>query len=303
VEKQIQSFKQYLEYERNCSVHTWHAYIADVGQFKDFVECDVCDELNWNMIDADWVRNWMVSLLDSKKSVASVNRKLSSLKSFFKFLVKRGDLPYNPAALVRGPKGKKSLPVFVREADMNQLLDEDSLDDFESIRDNVILELLYDTGIRRAELVGLTVSAFDFGRKEVKVLGKRNKERLIPLGELLIGKVQGYLIERSKVADEETTCFLVSSKGLSLNVAQVYRIVKKKLSVIPWLKKKSPHVLRHSFATSMLNNGAELGAVKELLGHSNLATTCIYTHTTFEELKKMYHAHPRAQKKGGTYGD
>ena len=271
-----------------------------MNQFKAFVE-----ERKEGMfvpveIDSDIVRNWVVYLLDNRLSPVSVNRKLSSLKSFFKFLMKQGEVTTNPLRFVTGPKTRKSLPFFVKEKEMDLLLDGDSFgDDFEGVRDRLILELFYETGIRRSELIGLRDRDIDFSGMLIKVTGKRNKQRLVPFAERLKSLMLAYIKVRKRdvpVADE---WFFVRKNGMQLSVGILYLIVRRKLSEIPMLGKCSPHVLRHSFATSMLNNGAELNAVKELLGHSSLSSTSIYTHTTFEELKKVYHAHPRVKKEGG----
>ncbi len=241
--------------------------------------------------------------MNNKFSATSVNRKLSSLKSFFKFLLKQGKVPANPLRLVNGPKTKKPLPHFVREGEMEQVLDSDNFeDDFEGLRNRLIVEMLYDTGIRRSELAGIRDEDVDFSASVIRVTGKRNKQRLIPFAPGLKHLMQTYLEVRNREIGTAEGWFFIKPTGEQITVAIVYTVVKKCLSEIPTLSKRSPHVLRHSFATSMLNNGAELNAVKELLGHSSLASTSVYTHTTFEELKKVYNAHPRAKKEGGIYG-
>ena len=296
----IDSFLDYLRYERNYSNYTIGAYSKDLRQFEDYVKKykeGIFDPVD---VDTDLVRNWVVVLMDEKLSPVSVNRKLSSLKSFFKFLMKQGSISVNPLRLITGPKTKKPLPYFVRDKEMELLLDGDGFDeDFEGVRDRLVLEMLYDTGIRRSELIGIQDSDVDFGAMQIRVTGKRNKQRLIPFAEGLKNLIQAYTEVRNREVGSESGWFFVRKNGEQLSAGIVYTIVKKKLSEIPTLAKRSPHVLRHSFATSMLNNGAELNAVKELLGHSSLASTSVYTHTTFEELKKVYHAHPRAQKEGG----
>jgi hypothetical protein len=214
--------------------------------------------------------------------------------------MKQGFVSVNPLRFVTGPKTKKPLPTFVKEKDMEELLDGDGFDeDFEGVRDRLVLEMLYDTGVRRSELVGLQDTDIDYDAMLIRVTGKRNKQRLIPFAERLKNLMLAYTEVRNREVDAGCGWFFVRKNGEQLSTGILYTIVKKKLSDIPTLAKCSPHVLRHSFATSMLNNGAELNAVKELLGHSSLASTSIYTHTTFEELKKVYHAHPRAQKEGG----
>ena len=296
----IDSFLDYLRYERNYSNYTIEAYSKDLRQFEEYVKLNKESVFVPGDVDADLVRSWIVSLMDEKISPVSVNRKLSSLKSFFKFLMKQGSISVNPVRLITGPKTKKPLPYFVRDKEMELLLDGDGFDeDFEGVRDRLILEMLYDTGIRRSELIGIQDSDVDFGAMQIRVTGKRNKQRLIPFAEGLKNLIQAYTEVRNREVGSESGWFFVRKNGEQLSAGIVYTIVKKKLSEIPTLAKRSPHVLRHSFATSMLNNGAELNAVKELLGHSSLASTSVYTHTTFEELKKVYHAHPRAKKEGG----
>ena len=296
----IDSFLDYLRYERNYSNYTIEAYSKDLRQFEEYVKLNKESVFVPGDVDADLVRSWIVSLMDEKISPVSVNRKLSSLKSFFKFLMKQGSISVNPLRLITGPKTKKPLPYFVRDKEMELLLDGDGFDeDFEGVRDRLILEMLYDTGIRRSELIGIQDSDVDFGAMQIRVTGKRNKQRLIPFAEGLKNLIQAYTEVRNREVGSESGWFFVRKNGEQLSAGIVYTIVKKKLSEIPTLAKRSPHVLRHSFATSMLNNGAELNAVKELLGHSSLASTSVYTHTTFEDLKKVYHAHPRAKKEGG----
>ena len=296
----IDSFLDYLRYERNYSNYTIEAYSKDLRQFEEYVKMNKDNRFVPEEVDADLVRCWIVSLMDEKISPVSVNRKLSSLKSFFKFLMKQGSISVNPLRLITGPKTKKPLPYFVRDKEMELLLDGDGFDeDFEGVRNRLILEMLYDTGIRRSELIGIHDSDVDCETMQIRVTGKRNKQRLIPFAEGLNDLIQAYTEVRNREVGSESGWFFVRKNGEQLSAGIVYNIVKKKLSEIPTLAKRSPHVLRHSFATSMLNNGAELNAVKELLGHSSLASTSVYTHTTFEELKKVYHAHPRAQKEGG----
>lgn len=296
----IDSFLDYLRYERNYSNYTIGAYSKDLHQFEDFVKKykeGIFDPVD---IDTDLVRNWVVALMDEKLSPVSVNRKLSSLKSFFKFLMKQGSISVNPLRLITGPKTKKPLPYFIKDKEMEFLLDGDGFgEDFEGVRNRLMLEMLYDTGIRRSELIGMQDSDVDCESMQIRVTGKRNKQRLIPFAEGLKNLIQAYTEVRNREVGSESGWFFVRKNGEQLSTGIVYTIVKDKLSEIPTLAKRSPHVLRHSFATSMLNNGAELNAVKEILGHSSLASTSVYTHTTFEELKKVYHAHPRAKKEGG----
>lgn len=297
-------FLDYLRYERNYSDCTIAAYSKDLDQFEVYVKANKEGKFDPAEIDADIVRSWIVFLLDNKISPVSVNRKLSSLKSFFKFLMTKGKIPCNPLRLVKGPKTNKPLPYFVKEKEMDWLLDRDEeAEDFESVRDHLMLEMLYDTGMRRSELIGVKNSDVDFEAMQIKVTGKRNKQRLIPFAKRLKDLMLAYIQVRNREVCTDGVWFFVRKNGMQLSAAIVYRVVKSKLSEISTLAKCSPHVLRHSFATSMLNNGAKLNSVKELLGHSSLASTTVYTHTTFEELKKVYHAHPRAKKEGGYYGN
>ena len=294
----IESFLKYLRYERVYSRHTIEAYRRDLLQFEQYIrECTGSVAFDPHSVNRMQVRSWMVTMLDRQVKPSSVLRKLAAVKSFFKFLIKQGWLEKNPVRFVQGPKMKRSLPYFVREKDMAQVLDGDGFgDDFEGIRDRLMLELLYETGIRRAELISLRQADVDFDAMQLKVTGKRNKQRLIPFAERLKKMMTEYVDVRKETVEAENECFFVRKDGRALSPFIVYHIVKTHLSEIPTLAKRSPHVLRHSFATDMLNNEAELNAVKELLGHSSLASTSIYTHLGFEELKKMYHAHPRAKK-------
>jgi integrase/recombinase XerC len=298
VNEHIDAFINYLHYEKNYSAHTLVAYAGDIVQFESYIkqnsENDCFDP---KLVDADQIRNWIVCLLDNKTRPISVNRKLSSLKSFFRFLTKKGELNENPLRLITGPKTGQPLPYFVKEKEIVELLDGDGFEeDFEGVRDRLLLELLYETGIRRSELIDIKVTDVDFEMMLIKVTGKRNKQRLIPFAERLSTMMESYLGIRKEIRGETNNRFFIRKNGRPMSPAIVYSIVRKRLSGIPMLAKCSPHVLRHTFATGMLNDGAELNAVKELLGHSSLASTSVYTHITFEELKKMYHAHPRAKK-------
>jgi integrase/recombinase XerC len=292
----VNLFIDYLRYERNYSVHTLLAYSRDLKQFEEFLGSSGM-QIGIEKASADIVRQWIVYMMKQSYSPAAINRKLSALQSYFKFLIRRNVIKKNPIRLLTGPKKSKSLPYFVKEKDMNELLDEESGEEnFESVRNRLILEMLYETGIRCSELVGIKNTDVDMEAMTLKVLGKRNKQRLIPFADFLKGKISIYINVREKDAGKENDYFFVRRDGKKITSSIVYYIVKKQLSAIPTLSKRSPHVLRHTFATSMLNDGAEINAVKSLLGHSSLASTAIYTHVTFEELKKVYNAHPRAQK-------
>jgi integrase/recombinase XerC len=267
-----------------------------LNQYQDFVlrEKSVFDPKE---ADVALVRRWIVFLMSEGYSPLSVNRKLSALKSFFRYLFRLKQIAVDPVKKVSGPKANKVLPNFVKEKDMEMILDDPESDrSFESVRDHTIVEFLYTTGMRCAELVGLDDNDVDLESGLLKVTGKRNKQRLIPFSGRLKEAADIYLnVRREMESGKQDSAFFVRKDGRRLTNSLVYRIVNSSLSKIPGLSKKSPHVLRHTFATSMLNNGADLNAVKELLGHASLSSTEVYTHTTFEELKKVYHqAHPRA---------
>jgi len=290
----IESFIRYLQSEKNYSPHTVLSYENDLLQFKEFVFGN--GEFVPSEIDSTVVRHWLVSLMDEDYSARSVNRKLSALKSFFKYLVRNKILDSSPMRLVKGPKTDKPLPAFVRSDALNSIITESTDDNsFEAERNRAIIDMFFTTGIRCAELVGLKTGDVDFGANLIKVTGKRNKQRLIPFSTPLQEVMQSYLQRRADEIELTTDAFFVRKNGEAMSNSVVYNIVRRSLSSIPNLTKRSPHVLRHSFATAMLNSGADLNAVKELLGHQSLASTEVYTHTTFEELKRVYHqAHPRA---------
>lgn len=291
----IDSFLDYLRLERNYSEKTIVNYGIDLTQFEGFFK-EKDEELDFTTVDADLVRAWVMSLMDQGYAAASVNRKLSSLRSFYHFLLRKGVVQMDPMLKIVGPKGKKPLPVFLKESEMNRLLDDVPFQKgFVGCRDRMVLEMFYATGMRLSELIGLDDVDVDFSTSLIKVTGKRNKQRLIPFGEELKEGMLEYQKIRNETVVRKTDAFFVLENGKRLYATKVYNLVKENLSKVVSLKKRSPHVLRHTFATSMLNNQAELGAVKELLGHSSLSTTEVYTHTTFEELKKVYEqAHPRA---------
>ena len=291
----IESFLSYLRLERNYSERTIVSYQTDLREFEGYLK-KTESELDWKTVHADHVRNWMVRLMEDGRASTSVNRKLSSLRSFYRFLLRRKEITVNPMLKVVGPKKKKPLPFFVREKDMNRLLDEIPFGGgFEGCRDRTILEVFYATGMRLSELIGLNDVDVDFSAKLIKVTGKRNKQRLIPFGKELEESLNLYIKVRNEAFPGGAECFFVLKNGKRMYPMGVYRLVKRNLSKVVSLKKRSPHVLRHTFATAMLNDHAELQSVKELLGHESLVTTEVYTHTTFEELKKVYEqAHPRA---------
>jgi integrase/recombinase XerC len=248
-------------------------------------------------VDTDLVRQWMMDLMKQSLSSASVNRKLSALHSFFKYLVRQGVIKKHPFALLSGPKKAKALPYFIKEKEMEEVLDEENFtQDFEGIRNRLMLEMFYETGIRCSELVGIQNTDIDPEAMTLKVTGKRNKQRIVPFAARLKEMIVHYINVKARDVKTENSSFFVRKDGRPVSSAIVYYAVKKSLSDIPTLSKRSPHVLRHTFATGMLNDGAEISAVRSLLGHSSLASTSVYTHVTFEELKKVYNAHPRAKK-------
>lgn len=289
------SFLDYLQYERNYSEETIKSYREDLRQFEEFAREEIGDSAP-SEVKAELVREWIVSLMDRGYTSTSINRKLSSLRSFYKFLLRKGEVAVNPLQKITGPKNKKPLPAFLRESDMDRLLDEvDFGEGFKGCRDHMIIEMFYATGVRLSELIGLDNKDVDFSSSLIKVTGKRNKQRLIPFGEELKIAMTEYVDVRNEAVPVRTDAFFVRENGERLSRSIVESLVKRNLSKVVTLKKRSPHVLRHTFATTMLNHDAELGAIKELLGHESLATTEVYTHTTFEELKKVYNlAHPRA---------
>ena len=290
-----EAFLDYLRLERNYSERTIVSYGADLREFEGYLEKTEA-ELDFTKVHADVVRNWISELMDEGRTATSVNRKLSSLRSFYRFLLRRKEITVNPMLKIVGLKKKKPLPSFVREKDMNRLLDGLSFGEgFEGCRDRTILEMFYATGMRLSELIGLDDVDVDLSARLVKVTGKRNKQRLIPFGDELAEDLLIYIKVRNDAFPDGVEAFFIRKNGKRMYPMQVYRIVKRNLSKVVTLKRKSPHVLRHTFATAMLNDNAELRAVQALLGHESLATTEVYTHTTFEELKKVYEqAHPRA---------
>lgn len=291
----IDSFIRHLKNERNYSLHTLRAYAGDLRAFEEFLR-ETDSALSVVDANVDLMRSWVATLMDNGCAASSVCRKLSSLRSFYAFMRVEGEVACNPAQSIVGPKCRKALPSFIKEEEINRLIDETSFGEgFIACRDRVMIVCFYETGVRLSELVSLDVESVDMQQKQLKVLGKRNKERIIPFAGELHGELENYMAERARVTDAAERALFVTASGVRVNQQQVYRVVRKRLSAVTGVKKKSPHVLRHTFATAMLNNDAELMAVKELLGHERLATTEMYTHLTFEELKRFYDkAHPRA---------
>lgn len=291
----IEQFLKYMRYERNKSPLTVQSYGKDLRDFESYIK-KLDNHLSLEKADADLIRGWMESMIDKGNTATSVNRRLSALRSFFRYALSAGIVDTDPAHAVRGPKNNKPLPQFLREKEMDYLLDmQISKDNFKEVRARTIILMFYETGIRVAELVGLDDSSIDLVNKTVHVLGKGNKQRLVPFGEELAKALAEYIEVRNENVATSKESLFVTPQGERLNAGQVRYIVKKSLSLVSALKKKSPHVLRHTFATAMLNHGANIESIKMLLGHEKVETTEIYTHTTFEQLRQVYkHAHPRA---------
>lgn len=292
----VDKFLDYMRYERNRSPRTVLSYGEDLRQFESYFK-NIDSQISWESVDSDLIRSWMESMMDGGHAATSVNRRLSALRSFFRFALSRGMVARDPAHAVVGPKKSKPLPAFVKEREMNRLLDGEEMwgDSFEDLRARTIILLLYHTGIRVSELTGMDVSSVDMVNGYIKVRGKGNKERVVPFGDELRADLQRYIAARGRVAGAEGGALLIDDKCRRMTAEKVRVIVVACLSKVTTQKKRSPHVLRHSFATAMLNNGAGIESVKKLLGHARISTTEIYTHTTFEQLKRIYkQAHPRA---------
>lgn len=292
----IDSFVNYLIAERHYSKATAMVYSAALTRMLDFAESRY-GLSSWEAVDDLHVREWVVQMMTDKCSARTVNKKLSALRSFYRYMMIKGFVAKNPTQKIHGLKNEKKLPVFVRENEMNFLFDKVCFGEgFEGQRDRLILLMFYSTGIRLSELVGLDVDSVDFYNSTIKVVGKRNKERIIPFGAELRNELQDYLDVRERQPGvRQTEALFLGKRGMRVSCSFVEKTVHAYLSQVTTLKKCSPHVLRHTFATAMLNNGAEIEVVRQLLGHESIATTEIYTHTTFEELKKAYfRAHPRA---------
>jgi integrase/recombinase XerC len=289
-------FIRYITYEKRLSPHTCTAYENDLAQFMAFLK-DQFEVINAAEASSQMIRSWAASLVEDKLSHRSVNRKIATLRSFYQFLLKRNVLTVSPIQKIHALKTDKPLPAFVEEKAMNLLFETyDFGNDFEGLRDKLTLELLYGTGIRLAECIGLKDSDINPYDQTIKVLGKRNKERIIPVHAPLMALFKIYQQVRNDAFPErENNTLIISNKGLPAYDGLVQRIVKKYLSMVTSLSKKSPHVLRHTFATHLLNNGADLTSIKDLLGHSSLAATQVYTHNSIEKLKKVFEqAHPKA---------
>lgn len=294
----INSFRDYLQHEKNYSLHTIAAYIKDLEFFSDFLKSDFDSEKLEN-VNYSIIRSWIVYLVGQEISNSSINRKISSLKSFYKFLLKTKQIEVSPLLKHKSLKTPKTLQIPFSEKELDNVLNFLVYkDDFEGIRDKLIIDMFYTTGIRRAELINLKVQNIDLSNGVIKVLGKRNKERIIPILPVIIEQINCYNAQRIKVENSKyNDYFFLMLKGVKLNDSFVYRLINYYFSNVSEKVKKSPHILRHTFATHMLNKGADLNSVKELLGHSSLASTQVYTHNSLSELKKTYgNFHPRSQK-------
>lgn len=294
----LQSFKDYLQLEKKYSPHTVNAYLNDIGFFELFNK-NQFDQESIEQANYSQIRTWVVSLVDGNMSNVTVNRKIASLKAFYKFLLKTKQIEVSPLLKHKALKTPKTLQIPFSEKEVAAVLNQiQNPEGFEAIRDKLIIDLFYTTGIRRTELIHLKTSDVNLSNSTIKVLGKRNKERIVPVLPIIVKQLNLYFFERTRLEKvTDVDYFFLTKKGLKLNDSFVYRLINMYFSTVSEKVKKSPHILRHTFATHLLNNGADLNSVKELLGHSSLASTQIYTHSSLTELKKVYEdAHPRNQQ-------
>jgi integrase/recombinase XerC len=291
----IPDFLHYVRFEKRMSEHTFIAYQNDLSQFSDFLKKDF-DFDDVTLVKHIHVRSWLAHLKEENNSERTLQRKISAVKSMFRYLLRIGIVAQNPTRQISIPKAPKRLPAFLEQEQTEQITTALTYPDgFEGNTERLIIELLYQTGMRRAELTGLKESDIEFSRKQIRVLGKRNKERMIPVSAELLIDLRQYMDEKRKIFNQPTPFLLCLENGKPLYAQYAYRVVQKHLKTITTLTKKSPHVLRHTFATQLSNNGAELNAIKELLGHSSLAATQIYTHNNIDRLKEVYRkAHPKS---------
>lgn len=298
MEYSLERFLRHIQYEKRYSAHTVTAYREDIRQFFAFLKTQF-EIADLALVSHSFIRSWIVSLMDVGITTRAVNRKISALRSFFRFLMREKIITQNPLLKVVAPKNGKKLPVFVDQANMDLLFNHVAVEtDFIGIRDRMILELFYATGMRLSELINLQLNDLNIYNQNVKVLGKRNKERIIPLTNQLLEPLKRYIYERNLFMNEQeetNNILFVSNKGKKLTPKAIYLMVKKYLSKVTTIQKRSPHILRHTFATHLLNNGADINVIKEILGHSSLAATQVYTHNTIEKLKEAHRlAHPKA---------
>lgn len=291
----VDKFLDYLSSELNRSQQTVESYRDDLKHFEKFAK-DLSDSFSWETVDSDMVRDWMESMMDKGNSAATVSRRLSALKTFYRFALARRYIESDPVYSIKGPKKEKPLPQFVKESEMDELLDRQAWgDDYNNVRARTIIILFYETGMRLSELVNLDDKDVNFVTSEIKITGKGNKQRIVPFGDELKNTLLEFRRLRDASVEVKTPALVVSDKGTRMSPSKVQNIVRSNLSRVCSLKKKSPHVLRHSFATAMLNHHVGIENLKKLLGHASISTTEIYTHTTFEQLKRVYNeAHPRA---------
>lgn len=293
----VNHFLDYLKFEKRYSEHTIIAYKEDLHQFFSYLQEQFgIQDPTLKEIAPSFIRSWLASLKEAKNSAKTINRKISSLKSFFKYHLRTGELEQSPMATIVSPKIPKRLPVYVEQKDTNTLFQHVEFPDtWAGKTDRLILAIFYNTGMRRSELVNLKENQVNAAANNIKVLGKGNKERVIPVSAALIKEINEYIAAKQTIEAANRVYLLINEKGRQVNAPYVYNAVKAYLSLVTTVDKKSPHVLRHTFATHLTNNGADLNAVKELLGHSSLAATQIYTHNTIEKLKDIYKkAHPKA---------
>ena len=291
----IDRFVDYLRFEKGRAILTVDSYRRDLENFQNYFT-RLSDGITWQTVDTDIIRDWMENMMDKGNSSASINRRLSALRSFYRYAMARGLVSKDPAYGVVGPKKEKTLPYFVKESQMDNLLDEANwVVSYEDLRNRMILMVFYETGVRLSELVGLNDNSISWPEKVLRVIGKRNKERVVPLGDKLLRELTDYVSVRDCCVERRSNALFLTKDGERAKPAQVRFMVERNLRKFCTLKKVSPHVLRHTFATAMLNHGADLESVKRLLGHESLTTTEVYTHVTFEQLKREYKtAHPRA---------
>jgi integrase/recombinase XerC len=291
-------FIQYIQFEKRYSPHTVSAYQSDLDQFIRFLNTPEETITHPSEITHHLIRNWMVAMMSEDITARSITRKIATLRKYFKFLLQEGIITHNPASKINTPKSPKNLPVVVEDAKLTQMLDDNEVftHDFKGVRDKLVIETLFGTGMRLAELLGVKETDINIYEGTVKVLGKRNKQRIIPINNELKLLISEYLeLKKNQKFNNNSLTLLVTDKGADAYPKLIYLIVQKYLSYISTQNKKSPHVLRHTFATSLLNRGADLNAIKELLGHANLSATQIYTHNSVERLKSIYkQAHPKA---------
>ncbi len=292
----VQPFLDYLKFEKRYSAHTISSYQQDIHSFFEFLD-KTFGAMPMENITATFIRSWLAGMKENKMTAKTINRKLSALRSFFKYHLKRGAISQMPTVNVIAPKISKRLPVFMKENETKELLESLAAgsEDWKSLNARMLITLFYATGMRLSELIGLREKQLDLSRSQIRVLGKGNKERLLPISQEIISLVKDYQRQKAASLEQEEDFLLVTEKGRKLYPKYAYNLVNKHLGGAITLDKKSPHVLRHTFATHLMNNGADLNAVKELLGHASLAATQVYTHNTIEKLKNVHKkAHPKA---------